>query len=242
MSALKQYGEAVLSGKIVACDKIKRVCEMLLEQITSPSEYHFDEDIAKKHIEFIERFCRQPSGELGKSLKLQLFQKARLEAVFGMVDDNDLRQFNECLIIEGRKNGKALALGTEIPTPSGFKKIEEISEGDYVYGQDGKPHAVRTISEVFVGHDCYEVTIRGLGTLIADADHIWCVRDRKGRVVDKTTTELLHYSRTRKDGKGTEYLYRVPITRPVEYESKDLPSTLTLSAYGSATARQATPE
>lgn len=106
MSALKEYGEAVLAGKITACDKVKRICEILLEEMTSPQEYHFDEELAKRHTDFIELFCKQPSGNLGQPLKLELFQKARLEAVFGFVDDNDLRRFNECLIIEGRKNGK----------------------------------------------------------------------------------------------------------------------------------------
>lgn len=71
-----------------------------------PEEFHFDYDIANRHVEFIERFLKRPSGRLGEPLELQLFQKARLQAIFGFVDDNDLRQFNECDIIEGRKNGK----------------------------------------------------------------------------------------------------------------------------------------
>lgn len=106
MTSLETYAGAVLNGKIVACDKIKRVCEMLMDELACPTEFHFDAEIAKRHIDFIERFCKQPSGELGRPLKLELFQRARLEAVFGFVDDNDLRQFNEVLIIEGRKNGK----------------------------------------------------------------------------------------------------------------------------------------
>ena len=106
MSYLEVYCKDVLSGKIVACEKIKQVCEMLLNQIYSPGEYHFDEEEANRHIDFIELFCKQPTGKLGTSLKLELFQKARLQALFGFVDDNGIRQYNECLIIEGRKNGK----------------------------------------------------------------------------------------------------------------------------------------
>jgi phage terminase large subunit-like protein len=79
---------------------------MLLNQIYSPGEYHFDEEEANRHIDFIELFCKQPTGKLGTPLKLELFQKARLQALFGFVDDNGYRQYNECLIIEGRKNGK----------------------------------------------------------------------------------------------------------------------------------------
>lgn len=106
MSFLEIYCKDVLSGKIVACEKIKQVCEMLLNQIYSPGEYHFDEEEANYHIDFIELFCKQPTGKLGTPLKLELFQKARLQALFGFVDDNGYRQYNECLIIEGRKNGK----------------------------------------------------------------------------------------------------------------------------------------
>ena len=106
MSDLELYCQRILEGKIVACQKIKQICEVLLNQIYSPGEYHFDEDEANRHIEFIETFCKQPTGKLGTPLKLELFQKARLQALFGFVDDNGIRQYNECLIIEGRKNGK----------------------------------------------------------------------------------------------------------------------------------------
>lgn len=106
MTSLEKYCTGVLDGKIVACYRIKQVCEMLLENLKSPGEFHFDPDIAGRHIQFIERFCKVPSGRLGAPLRLELFQKARLEAIFGFVDDNDLRRFNEALIIEGRKNGK----------------------------------------------------------------------------------------------------------------------------------------
>ena len=105
MTALEEYFGALLDGRIVACDKMKRVAEILLERLASPDRFHFDADIAARHIGFIEDVCRQPTGKAGP-LKLQLFQKARLEAVFGFVDDNDLRQYQEVLTIEGRKNGK----------------------------------------------------------------------------------------------------------------------------------------
>ena len=79
---------------------------MLLTRFYNPDEYHFDPQIAKRHTDFIEKFCKVPSGKLGAPLKLELFQKARFQAIFGFVDDNDVRQYNECIIIEGRKNGK----------------------------------------------------------------------------------------------------------------------------------------
>lgn len=106
MTDFEKYFGSILDGRITACDKMKRVADMLLNQYVSPQEFHFDYEVAKKHTDFIEKFCKQPTGKIGMPLKLQLFQKARLQAIFGFVDDNNIRQFNECLIIEGRKNGK----------------------------------------------------------------------------------------------------------------------------------------
>ena len=106
MTEFELYFGSIVDGRITACEKMKRIADILLNQYASPQEFHFDYDIAKKHIDFIERFCKQPTGRIGTPLQLQLFQKARLQAIFGFVDDNNLRQYNECLIVEGRKNGK----------------------------------------------------------------------------------------------------------------------------------------
>lgn len=115
MIEFEEYFTKIYDGRIVACQKMKRQSEILLNQFSMPGEYHFDADIAKRHTDFIEKFCKTPSGKIGTPLKLQLFQKARLQTVFGFVDDNDIRQYNECLIIEGRKNGKTTeSAGVEI--------------------------------------------------------------------------------------------------------------------------------
>lgn len=106
MTNLERYCTSILDGKINACRRIKQVCERLLEDLYNPGQWHFDHDIANHHVDFIERFCKVPSGRLGQPLKLELFQKARLEAIFGFVDDDGLRRYTEALILEGRKNGK----------------------------------------------------------------------------------------------------------------------------------------
>lgn len=110
MTEFEKYFTGIADGKIVACEKMKKAADILMEQYHSPGEYHFDPDIANHHVNFIEKFCKIPSGKIGAPLKLELFQKARLQALFGFVDDNNLRQYNECLIMEGRKNGKTTEL------------------------------------------------------------------------------------------------------------------------------------
>lgn len=105
-SYFRDYFEAVYDGRIVACDKLKRVSQRLLEAQLKPGKYHFDEKLAAAPWQFIERFCCKPAGRLGEPIKLEPFQKARIETIFGFVDDEDLRQHREVMIVEGRKNGK----------------------------------------------------------------------------------------------------------------------------------------
>lgn len=106
MIPLVEYFGGIAEGKIVACEKMKKTAERVLDDFYHPGKYHFDEKLANKPIEFIETLCKQPSGKIGSPLKLELFQKARLQVIFGFVDQNGNRRYNEVLIIEGRKNGK----------------------------------------------------------------------------------------------------------------------------------------
>lgn len=108
MTYIEEYARSVLSGEIVACHRIKQVYRMLLDKLENPvGDWVFDEDAANRPIEFIERFCKQSQGKMGTPLKLMLFQKAKLQAVFGFVHkETGNRQYTEVLDIRGRKNGK----------------------------------------------------------------------------------------------------------------------------------------
>lgn len=112
MTYLEEYAHKVLKGDIVACHRIKQVYKMLLDQLNNPIEdWIFDEERANRPIEFIESFCKQAQGKMGEPLKLMLFQKAKLQAVFGFVHkETGYRQYTEVLDIRGRKNGKTTEL------------------------------------------------------------------------------------------------------------------------------------
>jgi phage terminase large subunit-like protein len=110
LTALQEYGTAVLDGRILACDKIKREYEHLLTAQACPGQWHFDEARAQRPIKFIETFCRQSQGKTGQPIRLELYQRAMLEAAYGFVDDLDLRQYQEVLDMVGRKNGKTTLL------------------------------------------------------------------------------------------------------------------------------------
>nr|DAL77537.1 MAG TPA: Large Terminase [Caudoviricetes sp.] len=133
---LKQYCKLILTGKIVACQKIKMLCAVLLDKLLHPEKhapYVFNLNTANHAIDFVERFCKQPVGKLGAPLRLELFQLARWQAIFGFVhQDTGLRQYLECMIVEGRKNGKtteiaALELALLIADGEGAPEIYNIA-------------------------------------------------------------------------------------------------------------------
>lgn len=110
MSHIIEYYTKIQDGEIIVPDSVKRQYEVLAHNAEHPGKYHLDLDIAARHIDFIEKFCKQSQGVMGAPLKLELFQKAHMEAAFGFVDDNDIRQYTEADIFEGRKNGKTTEL------------------------------------------------------------------------------------------------------------------------------------
>lgn len=116
--AIREYFGGVLDGTITACAKMQQVAAIVLRDLDNDDTlypYHYREEYAQKHVSFIERFCRLPSGKLGQPFELELFQRAILSVVFGFVDVEGKRQYREVLLIMGRKNGKtALASAIEL--------------------------------------------------------------------------------------------------------------------------------
>lgn len=77
-------------------------------------EFFYDAKKAHHAVDWIEAHCFHTEGDLAPSpLKLELWQKAFLSVIFGIVDEDGSRHFREILLIIGRKNGKSL-LGAAI--------------------------------------------------------------------------------------------------------------------------------
>lgn len=102
-----KYWKSIDSGKIRANGKIRKTYSRLAKECKAKGKYHFDIDRASRPIVFIESFCKQSKGAIGEPLKLDLFQKAAIQSIFGFVDKNGYRKHNEVLWIMGRKNGKS---------------------------------------------------------------------------------------------------------------------------------------
>ncbi|WP_297634751.1 terminase TerL endonuclease subunit [uncultured Clostridium sp.] len=117
MTYIEEYYEKISNGEIIACKRIKQIYKLLVDKIKHPEKYEpwiFDEYISNDAIDFIETFCKQAQGDLGASLKLELFQKAKHQAVFGFIHkETGLRQYQEVLDIRGRKNGKTTELAAD---------------------------------------------------------------------------------------------------------------------------------
>ena len=103
---IQEYYYRIQSGEIVVGKWIK----LLYEKITAGLRdglFFFDQRKADKAIEFIETFCHHCEGR-NDLIKLELWQKATVSLMFGIVDEDGLRIFREVFLVMGRKNGKSL--------------------------------------------------------------------------------------------------------------------------------------
>ncbi|GFG73804.1 replicative DNA helicase [Mycobacterium botniense] len=69
--------------------------------------------------------------------------------------------------------GKALALNTPLPTPSGWTTMGDVAVGDELLGADGMPTRVLAATDVMLGRPCYEIEFSDGTVIVADADHQW---------------------------------------------------------------------
>ncbi len=114
MNYVREYWRKIESGEIVTSRRVKAVYGRLMAEMDSPaadSPYYFDEETGERPIIFIERFCKQSQGTLGAPLRLELFQKAFIQTLFGwLLKGTGYRRFRETLFLVGRKNGKSTLL------------------------------------------------------------------------------------------------------------------------------------
>lgn len=112
MNWVKEYYRRIKSGDIITSCRVKAVYERLVKEMGDDSiPYYFDEETGERPITFIETFCKQSQGTIGAPLKLELFQKAFIQLLFGWLEkDTGYRRFRETLFLCGRKNGKSTLL------------------------------------------------------------------------------------------------------------------------------------
>ena len=101
-----EYYAKINSGEVVVGEWIKKIYEIVVNELEKGS-YFFNAKKANKAIKFIENFCHHSQGR-NDYLTLELWQKALVSCIFGIVDEQNIRFFREIFIVIGRKNGKSL--------------------------------------------------------------------------------------------------------------------------------------
>ena len=82
-----------------------------------------------------------------------------------------------CMLVHGEpKVGKALAIDTPLPTPSGWKTVGDVCPGDLIIGGDGQPVQVVAITPVWDGRPCFSIRTKDRAELVADSSHVWKTR------------------------------------------------------------------
>lgn len=109
MNYVKAYLKAIQDGDEVVSRKVRAVYERECAFMADPDfPWQFNEAAGEKPIAFIERFCKHSKGRwAGKPVKLELFQKAKIQLAFGWLDDKGHRRFREVMDLRGRKCGKS---------------------------------------------------------------------------------------------------------------------------------------
>lgn len=117
MNYVKEYYSKIESGEILANIEVKSIYKRMVEEmeldINDPFPFYFDEDVGEYVINFIETFCRHYQGDhAGELVKLELFQKAFVQNVFGWLEKaTGYRRFREYAFEVTRKHGKSFLSG-----------------------------------------------------------------------------------------------------------------------------------
>lgn len=102
------YYQQIKNGKITVGQWIERIYEYLIKGLEEKS-FFYDNKRATEAVEWIESHCFHTEGPKAPGpLILELWQKAIVAAMFGIVDDKGIPQFREIVLIVGRKNGKSI--------------------------------------------------------------------------------------------------------------------------------------
>ena len=101
-----EYYQKIQDGSVVVGKWILMFYTYIIKSLEN-GDFLFDQKKANKAIKFIENFCRHCEGR-NDLLKLELWQKAFVSVVFGIVDNAGFRVFREIVLVVARKNGKSL--------------------------------------------------------------------------------------------------------------------------------------
>jgi hypothetical protein len=131
------------------------------------------------------------------------------------------------IYIADRREGKALSIDTDIPTPDGWVKMGDIRVGDVVFGSNGQTTNVIWDSSVMYNHNTYKVEFSDGSFVIADEDHLWIANSKNDRVKIKRgqsiPTQIVttkHILETVKTSTKSESNWSIRNAMPVQHSEK----------------------
>ena len=105
---LLAYYQQIRDGTAAVGKWVRLLYERIIQDLEN-GVYFYDQKRADKVIRFFESFCHHSKGRLAPGLvKLELWQKAMLAAMFGLIDQDGNRQYREVICLIARKCGKSL--------------------------------------------------------------------------------------------------------------------------------------
>src|SRR5687767_12103259 len=127
----------------------------------------------------------RPAVEAGEKLgflpgdlqdKVDPYLRPLYDALFDLVDYEKVTRLLEKRVIEvaplAFMRGRALALYSNLLTPTGWRKMGDVKVGDLVIGSDGKPTKVLGVYPQGK-KKVYRVTMTDGASAVACAEHLW---------------------------------------------------------------------
>ena len=124
--------------------------------------------------------------------------------------------------------GKAIPNDTLIPTPQGMRLVGDIKQGDFIFGQDGKPTKVLQVHPQKEQKEIWEIIFADGRKAKSCSEHLWEYRYDSHRTKEYRVEDIQTiYNRTLKLKNGLKnadnrgYRFHIRMNEPVEYRKKD---------------------
>ena len=235
------YAEDILLGKIVSCHWIKKAC-LRFQRDLKDTRFYFDYEAAERACKYIQRFPHIKGPLCGTPLTMEPWQLFIMVNAFGFKwaegENKGFRRFKKIFILVARKQGKALDIETEIPTPTGFVKMKDLKVGDRVFNENGEEVFIECKTDV-MELPSYKLTLRNGQEIVSCENHEWPVYDKLARRRSRPRKSILRgktYPAKKLEYRitdtetlsknvviGTEFNYMLPVAGAVSYSKKELP-------------------
>lgn len=138
------------------------------------------------------------------------------------------------MCVSGTGGGKALALDTPLPTPTGWTTMGDVQAGDHLLDEEGRPCRVTRATGIQTGRTCYRVTFSDGSAIVADADHRWLTETRSSRIAlrraqtpqataEVVTTEHIRRTLHARNNTNTYNNHSIRCAKPLDLPDADLP-------------------